>query len=71
MTAIIDGTGSVGAAVGPLVAGWLAGDGRWDRVFRLLVWADLAALLLLLRLVKHEVDRTLALADDFFQHQFF
>ena len=32
VTAIVDGTGSVGAAVGPLLAGWLAGDSDWNKV---------------------------------------
>jgi len=57
VTAIIDGTGSAGAAVGPLLAGWLAGGGAWQRVFTMLVIADLLALLLLARLMKREVRR--------------
>ena len=57
VTAIIDGTGSIGAAVGPFLAGWLAGDGNWDRVFSMLMLADVFALLLLIRLMKHEVRR--------------
>ena len=57
VTAIIDGTGSIGAAVGPFLAGWLAGDGNWDRVFTMLMMADVFALLLLVRLMKHEVRR--------------
>merc|ERR1712168_372360 len=47
VTAIIDGTGSIGAAVGPFLAGWLAGDGNWDTVFTMLMMADVFALLLL------------------------
>ena len=57
VTAIIDGTGSIGAAIGPFLAGWLAGDGNWDTVFTMLMMADVFALLLLVRLMKHEVRR--------------
>ena len=57
VTAIIDGTGSVGAAVGPLLAGWLAGGGNWQQVFAMLVASDLLALALLARLMKREVRR--------------
>uniref|UniRef100_A0A672TFN7 Glycerol-3-phosphate transporter-like n=1 Tax=Sinocyclocheilus grahami TaxID=75366 RepID=A0A672TFN7_SINGR len=53
VTAIIDGTGSVGAAVGPLLAGLLSARG-WDQVFYMLMTADFLALLLLLRLVMKE-----------------
>ena len=49
VTAIIDGTGSIGAAVGPFLAGWLAGDNNWSRVFNMLMMADVFALLLLVR----------------------
>ena len=49
VTAIIDGTGSIGAAVGPFLAGWLAGDNSWSRVFNMLMMADVFALLLLVR----------------------
>uniref|UniRef100_A0A667X707 Solute carrier family 37 member 1 n=1 Tax=Myripristis murdjan TaxID=586833 RepID=A0A667X707_9TELE len=54
VTAIIDGTGSVGAAVGPLLAGLLSAGG-WDQVFYMLMTADFLALLLLLRLVTKEL----------------
>nr|XP_043875011.1 glucose-6-phosphate exchanger SLC37A1 isoform X1 [Solea senegalensis] len=57
VTAIIDGTGSVGAALGPLLAGLLSAGG-WDQVFYMLMAADFCALLLLLRLVKKELDST-------------
>ncbi|XP_070832110.1 glucose-6-phosphate exchanger SLC37A1 [Chaetodon trifascialis] len=53
VTAIIDGTGSVGAALGPLLAGLLSAGG-WDQVFYMLMTADFLALLLLLRLVMKE-----------------
>ncbi|KAI5618598.1 glucose-6-phosphate exchanger SLC37A1 isoform X2, partial [Silurus asotus] len=54
VTAIIDGTGSVGAAIGPLLAGLLSAHG-WDQVFYMLMTADFFALLLLLRLVFKEM----------------
>ncbi|XP_062258579.1 glucose-6-phosphate exchanger SLC37A1 isoform X8 [Platichthys flesus] len=57
VTAIIDGTGSVGAALGPLLAGLLS-SGGWDQVFYMLMTADFLALLFLLRLVKKELDST-------------
>lgn len=57
VTAIIDGTGSVGAAIGPLLAGPLSGTSHWERVFYMLMAADVMALLLLIRLVKNELIR--------------
>ncbi|XP_069388416.1 glucose-6-phosphate exchanger SLC37A1 isoform X14 [Paralichthys olivaceus] len=57
VTAIIDGTGSVGAALGPLLAGLLS-SGGWDQVFYMLMAADFLALLFLLRLVTKELDST-------------
>lgn len=54
VTAIIDGTGSVGAALGPLLAGVLSAGG-WDQVFYMLMASDFIALLLLLRLVSKEL----------------
>uniref|UniRef100_A0A3B4CG11 Major facilitator superfamily (MFS) profile domain-containing protein n=1 Tax=Pygocentrus nattereri TaxID=42514 RepID=A0A3B4CG11_PYGNA len=54
VTAIIDGTGSVGAAIGPLLAGLLSAQ-SWDQVFYMLMAADFLALLLLLRLVLKEL----------------
>ncbi|XP_053184856.1 glucose-6-phosphate exchanger SLC37A1 [Scomber japonicus] len=57
VTAIIDGTGSVGAALGPLLAGLLSAGG-WNRVFYMLMTADFFALLLLLRLVWKELSST-------------
>uniref|UniRef100_A0A8C6TFN9 Solute carrier family 37 member 1 n=1 Tax=Neogobius melanostomus TaxID=47308 RepID=A0A8C6TFN9_9GOBI len=44
VTAIIDGTGSVGAALGPLLAGLLS-PGGWDQVFYMLMASDFIALL--------------------------
>ncbi|KAJ8916571.1 hypothetical protein NQ315_000215 [Exocentrus adspersus] len=54
VTAIIDGTGSIGAAVGPLLAGFVSGYG-WESVFMMLMISDVLAFILLVRLVKHEV----------------
>lgn len=54
VTAIIDGTGSVGAALGPLLAGLISPSG-WNNVFYMLITADVLACLLLSRLVYKEV----------------
>ncbi|XP_049839872.1 glucose-6-phosphate exchanger SLC37A2 isoform X10 [Schistocerca gregaria] len=53
VTAIIDGTGSIGAAVGPLLAGVIYSYG-WESVFYMLMASDVLALLLLVRLVIKE-----------------
>ena len=42
---------SQGAAVGPLLAGWLAGDSDWGAVFSMLMLSDVLALVLLSRMV--------------------
>ena len=56
MTAIIDGCGSCGAALGPLLTGYLSeSQGGFDNVFAMLYAASLAAALLLIRLVVREV----------------
>ncbi|XP_024881105.1 glucose-6-phosphate exchanger SLC37A2 isoform X1 [Temnothorax curvispinosus] len=55
VTAIIDGTGSIGAAVGPLLAGLVSRWSGWDNVFYMLMCADLFALLLLSRLVYRDI----------------
>jgi OPA family glycerol-3-phosphate transporter-like MFS transporter 1/2 len=58
VTAIIDGCGSCGAALGPLLTGYLAElRGGFDNVFAMLYVASLAAALLLFRLVVREVRR--------------
>lgn len=54
VAAIIDGTGSIGAAVGPLLAGFLNVYG-WEAVFYMLMVSDVLALLFLIRLVKNEI----------------
>lgn len=53
VTAIIDGTGSVGAAVGPLIGGMLS-DVSWTYVFQIMMLADFFALLSLLRIALKE-----------------
>lgn len=45
VTAIIDGTGSIGAAVGPLLAGLVSAQGNWHDVFYMLIISDIIALL--------------------------
>ncbi|XP_076017490.1 glucose-6-phosphate exchanger SLC37A2 [Genypterus blacodes] len=55
VTAIIDGTGSIGAAVGPLLAGLISPTG-WNNVFYMLISADILACLFLSRLVYKEVQ---------------
>lgn len=45
VTAIIDGTGSIGAAVGPLLAGIVSRWAKWNNVFYMLMCANLFALL--------------------------
>lgn len=56
VTAIIDGTGSVGAAVGPLLAGLLLSYG-WKSVFYMMMASDFFAMLCLLRFTAREVAR--------------
>ncbi|KAE8661937.1 putative glycerol-3-phosphate transporter 1 [Hibiscus syriacus] len=54
VTAIIDGTGSVGAAIRPLLTGYISAK-SWSAVFTMLMGAALVAGLLLTRLVVAEV----------------
>ncbi|XP_035918201.1 glucose-6-phosphate exchanger SLC37A2-like isoform X2 [Anopheles stephensi] len=54
VTAIIDGTGSIGAAIGPLLAGMVSG---WSNVFYMLVISDVLALAMLLRISSKECSR--------------
>uniref|UniRef100_A0A8C1NRR6 Glucose-6-phosphate exchanger SLC37A2 n=1 Tax=Cyprinus carpio TaxID=7962 RepID=A0A8C1NRR6_CYPCA len=51
VTAIIDGTGSIGAAIGPLLAGLISPTG-WNNVFYMLIAADLVLHCLLLFLFE-------------------
>lgn len=54
VTAIIDGTGSVGAAIGPLLTGYLSAK-SWSSVFVMLMLSAFIAGLFLTRLVIAEV----------------
>lgn len=45
VTAIIDGTGSIGAAVGPLLTGFVSQWAGWHNVFYMLMFANMLALL--------------------------
>ncbi|XP_067631615.1 glucose-6-phosphate exchanger SLC37A2 isoform X2 [Eurosta solidaginis] len=54
VTAIIDGTGSIGAAVGPFIAGLVSQSG-WNNVFNMLICADILAMVIVLREVIKEI----------------
>ncbi|XP_010244749.1 PREDICTED: putative glycerol-3-phosphate transporter 5 [Nelumbo nucifera] len=54
VTAIIDGTGSVGAALGPLLTGYISTRG-WNSVFVMLILAILFAALFLIHLAHTEI----------------
>ncbi|KAL9965070.1 hypothetical protein ACROYT_G028802 [Oculina patagonica] len=54
VTAIIDGTGSLGAALGPLLTGIISPTG-WNNVFYMLIAADVLAAILLSRQVWFEI----------------
>ena len=63
VTAIIDGTGSLGAAVGPLIVQLILGRNKgarqpedWDIVFYCLIAAQVVALFCLARLVVREIS---------------
>ncbi|KAI7688157.1 Putative glycerol-3-phosphate transporter 5, partial [Sarcoptes scabiei] len=56
VTAIIDGTGSFGAAIGPLLSGPLAVYG-WKYVFLMVILSDAVAMLSLIRIAKQEFQR--------------
>jgi OPA family glycerol-3-phosphate transporter-like MFS transporter 1/2 len=55
VTAIIDGMGSIGAAIGPLLTGYISERGGFDGVFLMLYLSALTAGLLLVRLCMKEV----------------
>lgn len=61
VTAIIDGTGSAGAAIGPLLTGYISAQ-SWSGVFIMLMVAALVAGLLLSQLVVAEVSAKIASA---------
>lgn len=58
VTAIIDGTGSVGAAVGPLLAGYMSTKG-WNSVFGMLIGSICIAELFLIRVAKDEIKENI------------
>ncbi|XP_072963814.1 putative glycerol-3-phosphate transporter 1 [Typha angustifolia] len=55
VTAIINGTGSIGAAIGPLLTGYISVK-SWNAVFTMLMVAALVAGLLLSKLVTAEIS---------------
>ncbi|XP_057968326.1 putative glycerol-3-phosphate transporter 5 [Malania oleifera] len=55
VSAIIDGTGSVGGALGPLLAGYISTRG-WNSVFFMLIVAVFLAGLFLIRVAKTEIQ---------------
>lgn len=54
VTAIIDGTGSIGAAIGPLLVGYISTSG-WNTVFAMLIASIFIAALSLIPVVKSEI----------------
>lgn len=69
VTAIIDGTGSVGATLGPLLTGFIS-SGGWNNVFIMLMIAALVSGLLLTRLVIDEVKEKVRKAKaEMLRHQ--
>lgn len=57
VTAIIDGMGSIGAAIGPMLTGYISEAGGFDGVFLMLYISALSAGLLLVRLCIKEVSQ--------------
>ncbi|XP_060667747.1 putative glycerol-3-phosphate transporter 5 [Ziziphus jujuba] len=58
VSAIIDGTGSVGAALGPLLAGYISTRG-WNSVFLMLILSIFLASLFLIRVARTEIKAKL------------
>ena len=54
MTAIIDGMGSIGAAIGPMMTGYISEIGGFDLVFVMLYLSAIMAGLLIVRLAAKE-----------------
>lgn len=54
VTAIIDGTGSIGAAIGPLLVGYISTSG-WNTVFAMLIASIFIAALSLIPVLKSEL----------------
>lgn len=59
VTAIIDATGSVGAALGPLLAGYISTRG-WNSVFFMLTVSISIAAMLLIQVVKTEIKEKMS-----------
>lgn len=59
VSAIIDGTGSIGAAIGPAMAGYLEYFG-WNYIFYMLMASDFLAVLSLLRTGINEFKRLIS-----------
>lgn len=59
VTAIIDGMGSIGAAIGPLFASLVMSSG-WNNVFYMMMAADALAFLSLIRIARSEWTRIAA-----------
>lgn len=59
VTAIIDGTGSVGAALGPLLAGYISSRG-WNSVFAMLILSIFLAAFFLIHIAKSEIKSKLS-----------
>eukprot|EP00731_Ephydatia_muelleri_P030045 Em0021g568a len=65
VTAIIDGTGSLGAAFGPLIIGLLTDTSGWDSAFYVLMASCLLSALFLVRVIYKEVQPWLTKCRDF------
>uniref|UniRef100_A0A8C3T6E9 Solute carrier family 37 member 1 n=1 Tax=Chelydra serpentina TaxID=8475 RepID=A0A8C3T6E9_CHESE len=65
VTAIIDGTGSVGAALGPLLAGLISPSG-WNNVFYMLMVADACALLVMGKFLVRMINPVIGTFFSFF-----
>lgn len=63
VTAIIDGTGSVGAAIGPVLTGYISAI-SWDAVFYMLMTAAFISGLLLTKLIIAEVKAILSRSSE-------
>ena len=57
VSAIVDSVGSIGSAIGPLLAGIISQYYGWNAVFYVIIAADVLSLLLLLRLGLNEIRK--------------
>ncbi len=55
VTAIIDGMGSIGAAIGPMMTGYISQIGGFDLVFVMLYTSAITAGLLLVKLAAKDL----------------